>query len=146
MVPPPMVVDGTSKRPSSWLFEGQALVLAASLASCVGRPRQPEGHASAAHAHPPAKTDPETRTPAAPPLPMVDTGRGMDLPTLEAWPVTRSWDAQAERAYSDFVAVIGQAVADHRCTSLNRCLNNPAINPLHEAGSRGLRFGADCAD
>jgi hypothetical protein len=71
---------------------------------------------------------------------------GIDAPTAVSWRVRRAWTDAAEREYGNFVATIGQAVAAGRCHTLSRCLNNPAINPLHEAGSRPLRFRADCAD
>lgn len=68
-----------------------------------------------------------------------------ERPIDESWRVTRSWDARTEREFGAFVTAIGRAVAAHRCRSLNDCLNNPAINPLHEGG-RPLAFRADCAD
>jgi hypothetical protein len=70
----------------------------------------------------------------------------LDQPTASAWPVTRSWNASAEREFGDFVHAIGSAVAARRCGTLARCLNNPAINPLFEPGARPFRMRADCAD
>ncbi len=70
---------------------------------------------------------------------------GADRPTAEAWSVTRNWDAQAEREFGGFVQAIGRGVSSHHCRSLSQCLNDPAINPLHEAG-RPFTFRADCAD
>lgn len=70
----------------------------------------------------------------------------LDRPTRESWPVTRSWDEQAEGEYGDFVAAIGRAAAAGRCRTLAACLHDPALNPLYEAGVESLRFHADCAD
>jgi hypothetical protein len=70
----------------------------------------------------------------------------LDRPISEVWTVQGQWDQGAEAEYSAFVATIGRAVAQGRCRSLNICLNDPTINPLHEAGARPLEFRADCAD
>lgn len=70
----------------------------------------------------------------------------LDLATAVVWPARCSWDTTAESRYSEFVATIGRAAAAGRCRTLALCLNEPAINPLHEAGTAPLRFHADCAD
>lgn len=79
-------------------------------------------------------------------VPTVASAHPLDDPMSSSWPIARSWTAGAERQYSRFVARIGAAVAAGRCGTLERCLNNPAINPLYEAGARPLRIHADCAD
>ncbi len=78
--------------------------------------------------------------------PAVGAAQGVDRPMAVAWPAARGWNAGLETRYGRFVQRIGQAVAAGRCRHLNDCLNNPAINPLHEPNSRPLRFRADCAD
>ncbi|MFO0609075.1 MAG: hypothetical protein U0324_38270 [Polyangiales bacterium] len=72
--------------------------------------------------------------------------QGLDRPMAAAWPAARGWNASLETRYGRFVQRVGRAVAAGRCRHLNDCLNDPAINPLHEAGARPLRFRADCAD
>src|SRR5262245_33279889 len=76
-------------------------------------------------------------------MPRRATGQSLDRPTAEGWSVWRNWDAVAEREYGAFVAAIGRGVAQRRCATLAACLNNPAINPLYQAGVRAMHFHAD---
>lgn len=69
-----------------------------------------------------------------------------DQPTSRVWVASRAWDAQAEREFGEFVAAIGRGVAEHRCGTLSRCLNNPRVNPLHVPARRPLNLHADCGD
>lgn len=68
-----------------------------------------------------------------------------ERPTAESWPVTRSWDARAEREYGAWVRTLGEAVEAGRCRTLAGCLDRPDVNPLHVARRR-WRFRADCGD
>lgn len=79
-------------------------------------------------------------------IPTLAQAHPLDDPMSSSWPMSRSWTPAAERDFGRFVARIGAAVAAGRCGTLERCLNNPAINPLHQPGARPLRIHADCAD
>ena len=59
---------------------------------------------------------------------------------------TRPWDAAAERAFSNWIARLGTARAEGRCTKLNECINDPSINSLKSATDAPLDLFADCAD
>lgn len=59
---------------------------------------------------------------------------------------SKPWDDQAEAEWSAWVQRIGEARASGRCTSVNKCLNDPAINPLRTSGDAALDLFADCAD
>lgn len=80
------------------------------------------------------------------PLPQQEVAAKLDLPTEKSWPALRAWDGGAEAQYSEFISTIGRAVAAGKCRTLRDCLNDPAINPLHEFTAQALRFHADCAD
>jgi hypothetical protein len=69
-----------------------------------------------------------------------------DRPMSQVWTARRAWDAQAEREFGEFVAAIGRGVAEHRCGTLSRCLNNARVNPLHVQARRPLNLHADCGD
>jgi hypothetical protein len=51
-----------------------------------------------------------------------------------------------EARFDEFVATIGRHVAAGHCHTLQRCNNDPNINPLYEGSERPLHFRADCAD
>jgi hypothetical protein len=72
--------------------------------------------------------------------------QGLDSPTAVSWPATHAWSSAYENAFSQFVAAIGQAVAEGRCGHLDACLRDPRINPLWERGAERFHFRADCAD
>ena len=57
-----------------------------------------------------------------------------------------AWDAQAEAEYGAFIARIGEARAAGKCTTLNACVDNPAINPYRAPTDAKLDLFADCAD
>jgi len=69
-----------------------------------------------------------------------------DRPMSQVWTGQRAWTAQTEREFGEFVAAIGRGVAEHRCGTLARCLNNPRINPLYVHARRPLNLHADCGD
>lgn len=82
--------------------------------------------------------------PSAPALTLASSK--IDTPTAQAWSGHNEWNEDKEIAYSRFIATLGERIAENRCRTLAACLNDPAINPLPEAFSHGLRFRADCAD
>ncbi|MFO0670162.1 MAG: hypothetical protein U0235_11125 [Polyangiaceae bacterium] len=57
-----------------------------------------------------------------------------------------AWDAQAEAEYGAFIARIGEARAAGKCTTLNACVDDPAINPYRAPTDAKLDLFADCAD
>lgn len=59
---------------------------------------------------------------------------------------TRPWDEQAETEWATFVQKIGEARALGKCTSVNSCLNDPAINPYKKPTDAAVNVFADCAD
>lgn len=75
-----------------------------------------------------------------------DVAAKLDLPIEKSWPARKAWDDSAEAQYGDFISTIGRAVAAGKCRTLSDCMNDPAINPLHETTAQALRFRADCAD
>ena len=58
----------------------------------------------------------------------------------------RAWDAAAETEWSRWIGGIGEARASGRCTSVNSCIADPAINPFKRATDAPLDVFADCAD
>ena len=71
----------------------------------------------------------------------------LDLPLRDAWAAVNTWNAGMEREYSDFVARLGEGIAQRRCRRLDQCLRDPATNTLFDAASdRRLSLTVDCAD
>ncbi len=63
-----------------------------------------------------------------------------------AWIATRSWNLDFEEDFSSWVATLGEARAEGRCSTLTSCLRNRYANTLYEAEDAGREYYADCAD
>jgi hypothetical protein len=60
---------------------------------------------------------------------------------------TKPWDDAAEAEWSAWIGAFGEGRASGKCTSVNSCLKNPAINKYFSAARDGdLKVFADCAD
>ena len=64
------------------------------------------------------------------------------LVRAEAWKVERLWNAQEEKAFSDWVTTVGEI----SWRSINHLICDGKRNHLYEASDRKLQLYADCAD
>lgn len=69
------------------------------------------------------------------------------VPPQFQWKITKlEWSVNDEKAYSDFVAIIGEGVENGICNSVNSCLNGRLQHPYRSTNPAGLQYRADCAD
>ncbi len=74
-------------------------------------------------------------------------GSEWKAPLAQSWPAERVWNDKLEEEYSEFVARLGQAVAQRRCRKLDACLRDPSANLLYEAQTDpSLVLDVDCGD
>lgn len=71
--------------------------------------------------------------------------QGVQAQTPNDWKIKKlEWSAANEKAYSEFVSLMGQAVAKRECNSFQSCLKHPN-NPYRGSDSDQLNIFADCA-
>lgn len=131
----------TSKRVHDWSQRSRMMRTAANM-----MPGMAQAMAGAAF-NAGAVTDHEsTRAPVV----MFDArGRRLrvwDQPMAVAWPAEHEWNAQYEAQYEEFVRSIGRGIMTRTCIRMDDCLNNPAVNPLHDPSEVRLGLRPDCAD
>lgn len=60
---------------------------------------------------------------------------------------SKPWDDAADAEWSTWVSAFGEGRASGKCTSVDSCLKNPAVNRYYNAErDAGLNIFADCAD
>lgn len=70
--------------------------------------------------------------------------QGVQAQTVE-WKIKKTeWSAADEKAYSEFVALMGKAVEKRECNSFQSCLKHPN-NPYRGSDTDKLNIFADCA-